>query len=81
MAASAASGVDTGTGAGLAEAFKATHVVVDVTNSPSFEGAGVRHHLALAVVGADRVLDSGYMRARIAQERLIKVATVPRTVL
>ena len=101
MAASPASGVDTLTGAGLAKALTGTQVVVDVTNSPSFEdaavlkffetstrnllsaeaAAGVRHHVALSIVGADRSPDSGYMRAKIAQEKLIKAATVPYTIL
>jgi len=43
--------------------------------------AGVRHHVALSIVGADRSPDSGYMRAKIAQEKLIKAATVPYTIL
>src|SRR5712691_23616 len=99
--ASPASGVDTLTGAGLAEVFQDTQVVVDVTNSPSFDdaavlkffetstrnllsaeaAANVRHHVALSVVGADRLPDSGYLRAKIAQEKLIKAATVPYTIL
>ena len=43
--------------------------------------AGVRHHLALSVVGADRLPDSGYLRAKLAQEELIKAAGVPWTIL
>src|SRR6476469_7782206 len=74
-------GVNTLTGEGLAEVLKGTGVVVDVSNSPSFEDtavmnffrtsttnllkaeadAGVRHHVALSVVGTDRLSDSGYM--------------------
>ena len=34
--------------------------------------AGVRHHVALSVVGTDRLQESGYMRAKLAQEKLIK---------
>ena len=34
-------------------------------------GAGVRHHVALSIVGTDRTLDSGYFRAKVAQEKLI----------
>jgi len=99
VAASPASGVDVLTGAGLAEVLKGAQVVVDVTNSPSFEdaavlnffqtsarnllpaeaAAGVGHHVALSVVGADRLPESGYMRAKIAQEKAIKAATVPYT--
>ena len=42
--------------------------------------AGVRHHVALSVVGADRIPDSGYMRAKAAQEKLIKAGGVPYTI-
>jgi uncharacterized protein YbjT (DUF2867 family) len=99
--ASPASGVDVLTGAGLADVLKGAQVVVDVTNSPSFEdaavlnffqtsarnllpaeaAAGVGHHVALSVVGADRSPDSGYMRAKVAQEKAIKAATVPYTIV
>src|SRR6185369_3525251 len=83
------SGVNTLTGEGLPEALQGAHVVVDVSNSPSFEdaavleffetstrnildaeaAAGVGHHVALSVVGTDRLGESGYMRAKIAQEK------------
>jgi uncharacterized protein YbjT (DUF2867 family) len=43
--------------------------------------AGVKHHVALSVVGADRMPDSGYMRAKVAQEKLIKAGRVPYTIL
>jgi uncharacterized protein YbjT (DUF2867 family) len=43
--------------------------------------AGVGHHVALSVVGADRLPDSGYMRAKVAQERLIKSGGVPYTIV
>lgn len=43
--------------------------------------AGVRHHIALTIVGADRVPDSGYMRAKLAQEELIKSSPVPYTIV
>jgi uncharacterized protein YbjT (DUF2867 family) len=101
VAASPASGVDTLTGAGVAEVLTGAQVVVDVSNSPSFEdaavlkffetstrnllsaekAAGVGHHVALSVVGAERSPDSGYMRAKLAQEKLIKAGTVPYTIL
>src|SRR4051812_16280035 len=42
--------------------------------------AGVGHHVALSVVGADRMPDSGYMRAKLAQEELIKAGNVPYTI-
>src|SRR5262245_60278648 len=43
--------------------------------------AGVKYHVALSVVGADRMPDSGYMRAKVAQEKLIKASRVPYTIL
>jgi len=43
--------------------------------------AGVRHHIALSVVGADRLPDSGYLRAKVAQEDLIKASRTPYTIL
>lgn len=101
IAASPASGVNTMTGQGLAEAFASAQVVVDVSNSPSFQdeavlkffqtsgrnilsaelGAGVRHHVALSVVGTERLLESGYFRAKMAQEELIKTGTIPYTIV
>lgn len=101
LAASPASGVNTITREGLAEALEGAQVVVDVANAPSFEdkavleffetsgrnllaaeaAAGVRHHLALSVVGLERLPESGYFRAKIAQETLIKRAGIPYTIL
>src|SRR5262249_9778449 len=92
--ASLASGVNTITGEGLDKTLTGAEVVVDVTNSPSFEDkavleffetstrnilaaevrAGIKHHVALSIVGADRMPDSGYMRAKVAQEKLIQAA-------
>lgn len=43
--------------------------------------AGVRHHVALSVVGTDRLQDSGYFRAKLAQERLIKSSPIPYTLI
>ena len=43
--------------------------------------AGVEHHVALSVVGADRLPDSGYLRAKIAQEQLIEAAGQPYTII
>src|SRR5215831_6438402 len=91
------SGVNTLTGEGLAEVLKGASVVVDVSNSPSWEEsavlnffetstrnllkyaaeAGVKHFIALSVVGTDRLYESGYFRAKIAQEKLIKNSTIP----
>src|SRR6267154_5384790 len=101
VAASPTSGVNTLTGDGLAEALKGASVVVDVSNSPSFEdaavlkffetstgnllkydaAAGVKHLVALSVVGTDRLSESGYFRAKIAQEKLIKGSTIPYSIV
>ena len=43
--------------------------------------AGVGHHLALSIVGADRLPESGYMRAKIVQEETVKAGSVPYTIL
>src|SRR6185436_16687506 len=43
--------------------------------------AGVKHHLALSVVGTDRMLASGYFRAKMAQENLIKASPIPYTIV
>lgn len=101
VAASPKSGVNTITGEGLKEALAGAQVVIDLTNSPSFEdkavleffetsghnllaaegAAGVRHHVALSIVGTDRMLDNGYFRAKVAQEKLIKASGIPYTII
>ena len=43
--------------------------------------AGIKHHVALSVVGTERLLDSGYFRAKLAQEKLIKNAPIPYTIV
>jgi uncharacterized protein YbjT (DUF2867 family) len=43
--------------------------------------AGVKHHVALSVVGADQLSESGYMRAKVAQEETVKAGPVPYTIL
>lgn len=98
---SKSTGVDTVTGEGLAAVFAGAGVVVDVTNSPSFEtdavmaffrasatniaaaekAAGVKHHVALSVVGTDRLQESGYFRAKLVQENIIRESGVPYTVV
>jgi uncharacterized protein YbjT (DUF2867 family) len=45
------------------------------------QAAGVRHHLALSIVGAERLPDSGYMRAKVAQEAAIELGLIPWTIL
>src|ERR1041385_5769582 len=75
-------GVNTLTGEGLAEVLKGASTVVDVSNAPSWEdAAGVGHHVALSVVGTDQLSDSGYFRAKIAQEKLIKESSRPYTIV
>ena len=94
-------GVNTLTGEGLAEVLKDAEVIVDVSNSPSFEDkavmgffttstanllqygvrAGVGHLVALSVVGAQRLADSGYLRAKIAQEKLIQEGKLPFSIV
>jgi uncharacterized protein YbjT (DUF2867 family) len=101
VAASPNSGVNSITGEGLAEALKGASVVVDVTNSPTWEdaavmtffetstrnllsygaAAGVKHHVALSVVGTERLLASGFFRAKMAQENLIKASSIPYTII
>src|ERR1700748_2267974 len=105
------SGVNTLTGEGLAEVLKGASVVVDVSNSPSFEetaatsffttatenlmkyelAAGVKHHVALSVVGTDRLAENrpsdgektirGYFRAKLVQEKLIKESPIPFSIV
>jgi uncharacterized protein YbjT (DUF2867 family) len=101
VAASPNTGVNSITGEGLADALKGTSVVVDVTNSPSWEDAavlkffetstrnllayeapaGVGHHVALSVVGTERLLGSGFFRAKLAQENLIKASSIPYSIV
>ena len=101
VAASPDTGVNTLTGEGLPEVLQGASVVVDVSNSPSFEdtavmeffttstrnllkyaaAAGVRHYVALSVVGTERIPDSPYLRAKNAQETLIKGAGIPYSIV
>ena len=94
-------GVNTITGAGLPEVLVGASVVVDVSNSPSFEDAavltffeastrnllaaeakaGVRHHVVLSVVGTERLSASGYLRAKIAQEKLTRSSSIPYSIV
>ena len=95
-------GINSITGEGLTEALTGAQVVVDVTNSPSFEDkavleffetshpqrrspprrrTGVGHHVALSIVGSERLPASGYLRAKVAQEKLIKASPIPYTIV
>ena len=95
------SGVNTLTGECLAEVLDSAAVVVDVSNSPTFEdaavlnffetstsnlldaeaAAGVGHHVTLSVVGTERLSESGYFRAKIAQEKLIKRSSIKYSIV
>ena len=101
IAAAPNTGVNTITGEGVAHALVGAQVVVDVSNSPSFDdqaamdffqtsgknliaaevNAGIQHHVALSVVGTERLQDSGYFRAKLAQETLIKSSLIPYTIV
>jgi len=101
VAAAPNTGVNTLTGEGVAEALAGADVVVDVSNSPSFEEkavldffvtsttnlldaartAGVGHFVALSVVGTERLSESPYFRAKIAQEKLITDSGLPYTIV
>ncbi|WNG87238.1 SDR family oxidoreductase [Mycobacterium sp. ITM-2016-00317] len=102
VAAAPSTGVNAVTGEGLADVLAGAQVVVDVTNSPSFEeaaarefftastanllaaeaDAGVAHHVALSVVGTERLArESGYFKAKLAQERLIGAGPTPYTIV
>ncbi|WP_433356382.1 SDR family oxidoreductase [Microtetraspora malaysiensis] len=97
VAAAPSTGVNTLTGEGLAEVLAGAQVVIDVSNSPSFEraavlkffetstgnllaaeaAAGVGHHVALSIVGTERMPENGYFAAKIAQEQLIEKSGIP----
>jgi len=105
VAASPSSGVNTLTGEGLAEVMVGASVVVDVSNSPSFEetpateffttsnrnllnseaAAGVKHHVALSVVGTEDLARmggvGGYFRAKLVQQNLIKESSIPYSIV
>lgn len=96
-------GVNTLTGEGLAEVLDHAEVVVDVSDSPSFEAAavlnffetstrnllsaeaaaGVGHHVALSVVGtgSEGLAESVYIRAKVAQEDLIRRSSIPYSIV
>ncbi|MET8872137.1 SDR family oxidoreductase [Nocardia sp. NPDC004604] len=99
--ASPRTGINTLTGEGLADALTGADVVVDVSNSPSFDddpamefftkstanleaaakAAGVRHYVAVSIVGADQLPESGYLRAKVAQEKLIQESDIPYSIV
>lgn len=99
--ASRSSGVNTVTGEGLADALAGADVVLDVSNSPSWEdklvmeffetstrnllnaeaAVGIKHHICLGVVGTADLQGSGYFRAKLVQENLIKSDKTPYTIV
>lgn len=101
VAAAPSSGVNTITGEGVTQALAGAEVVVDVSNSPSFDdapvmdffktstgnliaagrAAGIRHYVALSVVGTERLQASGYFRAKLAQEEMIAASGLPYTIV
>ncbi|NLG62094.1 MAG: NAD(P)H-binding protein [Candidatus Cloacimonetes bacterium] len=101
LAAAPDTGVNTVTGEGLDDVLRGADVVIDVSNSPSLEGAaafaffsastgnllaagkaaGIRHHVALSIVGTDRLIESGYFQAKLTQERAIEHSTIPFTIV
>ena len=101
VAASRRSGADVLTGEGLAEALAGADVLVDVTNSPSFDdepvmqfftiatrnlvdaakSGNVGHYVALSIVNCDGLPESGYMRAKVVQERTIVESGLPYTIV
>lgn len=96
VAASPRTGVNAVTGEGLGDVLHRADVVVDVSNSPSFDddpameffttsttnlvsaakAAGVPHYVAVSIVGCDQLPESGYLRAKVAQEKLIEEAGI-----
>lgn len=101
VSASPETGVNSLTGEGLDKVLKNASVLVDVSNSPSFEEkavmeffqtstrnllaygakAGIKHYVALSVVGSGRMEDSPFMRAKVAQEKLIRESSIPYSIV
>jgi uncharacterized protein YbjT (DUF2867 family) len=101
VAASPKTGVNTLTGEGLADALTGADVVVDASNSPSFDddpamefftksttnllaaakAAGIKNYVAMSIVGSDELTESGYMRAKVAQEKLITESDLPYSIV
>jgi uncharacterized protein YbjT (DUF2867 family) len=101
IAAAPNTGVNTLTGEGLPEVLAGADVLVDVSNSPSFEdqavydffetsttnqlaackAAGVKHHVALSVVGTERMAEKGYFKAKARQEQLIVESGMPYSIV
>ena len=101
VVAAPSTGIDILTGEGLDTAMAGTDTVIDLANSPTFQGeapleffrtagrnvlgaeakAGVGHHLALSVVGTEKLSSSDYFRAKLEQEQLIKASGIAYTIV
>ncbi len=101
VAAARSTGADVLTGEGLGEALSGADVLVDLTNSPSFDDdpvmdfftrssanlvaaakeARVGHYVALSIVGVDGLPESGYMRAKVVQEKTITGSGLSYTIV
>jgi uncharacterized protein YbjT (DUF2867 family) len=101
VAAAPQTGVNTLTGEGLADVLTNASVLIDVSNSPSFEEkavmnffqtstrnlvdqgkkVGVKHYIALSVVGTSRMEEGPYFRAKAMQEKLIRESAIPYTIV
>jgi uncharacterized protein YbjT (DUF2867 family) len=101
IVASPQTGINTVTGEGLANAVEGAQVIVDVSNSPSFEdravmdffatsatnilqygsAAGIQHVVALSVVGTQKLSESSYFRAKIAQESIMSQGSLPFSIV
>ena len=101
IAGSPKTGLNSLTGDGIEAALSSAQVLVDLSNSPSFDdqavmeffrrstgnlvaaakAKGVQHYVVLSVVGTERLPSSGYFRAKLAQEELIKSSGIPYTIV
>ena len=101
VAGSPQTGLNSLTGEGLDEALNGAQVLIDLSNSPSFEDEpaldffrkstgnliasakahGIKHYVALSVVGTERLQGSGYFRAKLLQETLIGESGIPYTII
>ncbi len=101
LAAAPQRGVNSLTGLGLSAAMDGADVLIDLSNSSSFDAnaslnffqrssanliasankAGVKHYVILSVVGARRLPDNGYLRAKLVQENMVKNSGIPYTIV
>jgi uncharacterized protein YbjT (DUF2867 family) len=101
VAGSPQTGLNSLTGEGLDKALSGAQILIDLSNSPSFEDEpaleffrtstgnliasakahGIGHYVALSVVGTERLQDSGYFRAKLVQETMIRESDIPYTII